>query len=162
MAVHHRSGGPRWISRALKRLDLIAGRMGVSIVYDELDDQSGIFVPDDMIVYIDHRIEGKDRINYLLHELGHVSIYIDALTRDRFNVFDDDALTPRQRLTLVEEEFEAWHRGKGIARVAGIMLDESFEIIREQSLMSYMKWCASDGYAKHEHSDSSDSCEAKQ
>jgi hypothetical protein len=140
-----KSGGLRWIARAIRRLTRLAENWEIDVAFEELDGISGMFVPSEMTIYMDARLKGRDRVNYLLHELGHASIHIDGLTRDRFNVFDTDATTPRERLTLVEEEFEAWHRGRAIARHAGIKLDDSYELARERSMMSYLRWCVSDG-----------------
>jgi hypothetical protein len=148
MTTIAKSGGPRWITRAIRRLVRLAEGWDIEVGFEELEGLSGIFIPEDMTIFIDSRVKGRDRVNYLLHEMGHASIHIDGLTRDRFNVFDEDAKTASERLTLVEEEFEAWHRGRMIARRAGIKLDESYEQAREKSMMSYLRWCVSDGHAK--------------
>jgi endonuclease I len=51
--------------------------------------------------------------------------------------------TDKYRISLIEEEFEAWKRGKRLAKRLGIQLDEArFEKHKAQCLMSYINWGA--------------------
>ena len=51
--------------------------------------------------------------------------------------------TDKYRISLIEEEFEAWKRGKRLAKRLGIQLDEArFEKHKAQCLMSYIHWGA--------------------
>lgn len=147
MRLLAKSSEPLWIKKALKRLVRLAETWGIEVVFAELDRVAGEFVPDDMEISIEQDQSSRSKLNYLLHELGHAQIHLEGLTRDRY-IGWDDSTTPRERLSLIEEEFEAWHRGRLIARRMGIVLDESYEEAREVALMSYVRWCARDPLAQ--------------
>tara|TARA_R110002110_G_scaffold297366_1_gene511475 strand:+ start:85 stop:531 length:447 start_codon:yes stop_codon:yes gene_type:complete len=84
----------------------------------------------------------------LLHECGH------ALIRENWTKFQKEFpahaacgydrrknRTDGYRVSLVEEEYEAWKRGKRLAKRLGIELDEErFEKHKTKCLMSYMHW----------------------
>ena len=84
----------------------------------------------------------------LLHECGH------ALIRENWTKFQKEFpahaacgydrrknRTDGYRVSLVEEEYEAWKRGKRLAKRLGIQIDEErFEKHKTKCLMSYMHW----------------------
>jgi len=90
----------------------------------------------------------ENKLYGLLHECGH------ALIRENWNKFQKEFpahaacgydhrknRTDGYRVSLVEEEYEAWKRGKRLAKRLGIELDEErFEKHKTKCLMSYMHW----------------------
>ena len=84
----------------------------------------------------------------LLHECGH------ALIRENWTKFQKEFpahaacgydrrknRTDGYRVSLVEEEYEAWKRGKRLAKRLGIELDEErYEKHKTKCIMSYMHW----------------------
>ena len=84
----------------------------------------------------------------LLHECGH------ALIRENWTKFQKEFpahaacgydrrknRTDGYRVSLVEEEYEAWKRGKRLAKRLGIQIDEErFEKHKTKCIMSYMHW----------------------
>jgi hypothetical protein len=144
----------RWPSRALAKVVKHAEALNVDVVFTELNHGGGAFsvLRDDwFVVQINSRLTSRARLNYLLHELGHASIYADGLTATRYTGWDD-AVDLKERLALVDEEFEAWARGRKIAKTLGIVLDDSYEEAMTYAMMTYVRWCAShEQTPPHEH-----------
>tara|TARA_R110000787_G_scaffold255563_2_gene360897 strand:- start:333 stop:779 length:447 start_codon:yes stop_codon:yes gene_type:complete len=90
----------------------------------------------------------EKRLYGLLHECGH------ALIRENWTKFQKEFpahaacgydrrknRTDGYRVSLVEEEYEAWKRGKRLAKRLGIELDEErYEKHKTKCIMSYMHW----------------------
>ena len=90
----------------------------------------------------------ENKLYGLLHECGH------ALIRKDWGKFSKEysarvagdwdgrkARSDRFRVATIEEEVEAWKRGKRIANRLGIELNEErFEIHKTECLMSYIRW----------------------
>ena len=86
----------------------------------------------------------------LLHEAGHVLVVAAGKSRndeDRFahgyNALLDPSVNKKflHKVEIVEEELEAWHRGKKLAKKLGITYDESvFYDDRSRSMKTYFAW----------------------
>lgn len=76
---------------------------------------------------------------FLLHELGHASIFHEGLTETRYKGDLRSKLLSR-RLSLLDEEFEAWHRAEHIAQKLGIELNARWRKCKHTHLMSYVDW----------------------
>tara|TARA_B100000683_G_scaffold238639_1_gene244654 strand:+ start:261 stop:704 length:444 start_codon:yes stop_codon:yes gene_type:complete len=90
----------------------------------------------------------EKKLYALLHECGH------ALIRENWSKFSKQFpahaecgydgrknRTDSYRVSLVEEEYEAWKRGKRLAKRLKIKFDEDrYEKHKVECLMSYMYW----------------------
>lgn len=86
------------------------------------------------------------QVAYLLHECGHHLISQHASEPNRFLMGygqTDAAITRtfQHRLACLEEEIEAWHRGRNLAKKLKLRIDEDIiDFIRVDCLKSYIKW----------------------
>ena len=87
----------------------------------------------------------------LLHECGHLLIDDRSKTtefrfRKGYYVTDENIKKLFiYRCTVVEEEFEAWSRGRKLAKKLGIKInDDAFDDLKSALLKTYMKWAIGD------------------
>jgi hypothetical protein len=83
----------------------------------------------------------------LLHELGHFLClknknYITASEKTK----SYSSLT--YRVAKVEEEFDAWKMGENFAKKNNLLLDKEFDMIKANSISTYMLWANN---RKHPH-----------
>ena len=121
-------------------------RLGYEVY--EGPDMQDVCMSDVKEINICSRKGVEKKLYALLHECGH------ALIRENWSKFSKEFpahaecgydgrknRTDSYRISLVEEEYEAWKRGKRLAKRLGIELDEKrFEKHKVQCLMSYMYW----------------------
>jgi len=105
------------------------------------------------VITICSRTGIENRLYGLLHECGH------ALIRENIAKFAKEyrpnyeggfdgrkARTVEYKVSTVEEEVEAWKRGKRLAIRLGIELDEErFDSHKAECLMTYLKWAVGSG-----------------
>ncbi|NBP04207.1 MAG: hypothetical protein EBU90_29780 [Proteobacteria bacterium] len=89
------------------------------------------------------------QVVYLLHECGHHLIHQHPGEPNRF-AMGYDQTDPRithtfqHRLACLEEEMEAWQRGRNLAKKLKLRIDDdALEYIRINCLKSYVKWAVS-------------------
>ena len=111
----------------------------------------GLYNNEEKTIYINSRQSIEKQLYILLHECGHLLIDDRSETTEhRFKngYYANDASVKRRfihRCTILEEEFEAWHRGRKLAIKLGIKVnDDSFSDLKAKFLKSYMKWALSD------------------
>jgi len=111
----------------------------------------GGYVEENKIIYINSKQSLEKQLFILLHECGHLLIDNNADNaefRFKYGYPTSDPNIKRKfvyRCTVIEEEFEAWHRGRKLATKLGIEIDdEKFSIIKAYMLKSYMKWALGD------------------
>jgi hypothetical protein len=111
----------------------------------------GAYVGKTRTIYINSTQSPEKQLFVLLHECGHLLIDNKTETtelRFRHGYPTDDPDVKRKfihRCTVVEEEFEAWHRGRKLAMKLGIQIDdERFSDLKASMLKSYMKWAVGD------------------
>lgn len=96
---------------------------------------------------------GKRRLYILLHEAGHTIIWARRNTKKiqgragRGHNPCAAAAGLRKGSTvsnigILEEEMEAWHIGRELAGQLGIALDNTFEKVKAEYLLGYVKWAA--------------------
>tara|TARA_R100000008_G_scaffold85144_1_gene74308 strand:+ start:793 stop:1236 length:444 start_codon:yes stop_codon:yes gene_type:complete len=90
----------------------------------------------------------ENRLYSLLHECGH------ALIRRNWSKFESEypahataeldrrkMKSEKYKASLIEEEVEAWKRGRRLAKRLGIYVDdEKFNKLKAKCLMSYFTW----------------------
>lgn len=104
-------------------------------------------------VLIDGRLSPPARLATLLHECGHVSIFLARRRSKRTRVagatWGEFLLSYGRckpgvsvgRVSEVQEELEAWDRGEALARRLRVRLARPvFERVRTRCMMSYVRW----------------------
>jgi len=128
--------------------DYAINRLGYDIV--EGSDVEDACWCDVKQITICSRMGIEKRLYALLHECGH------ALIRENWTKFAKEyaahaecgfdgrkARTNQYKISTIEEEVEAWKRGRRIAGRLGIELDEErFNEHKAECLMSYVAWAS--------------------
>lgn len=112
---------------------------------------AGVYQIEERTIYINSRQSLEKQLFVLLHECGHLLIDDRSETTERrfqHGYYSEDKDIRRKfihRCTVVEEEFEAWHRGLRLANKLGIQINErNFAALKAYMLKSYMKWALHD------------------
>lgn len=105
------------------------------------------------VVQINKRLSYPVKVATLMHECGHVSIFMSrtrnqslriagANFREFFLEVGRMSLRGRaSRLCVLEEEIAAWQRGEDLAKRLGVRFSRgAFERTRTLCLMTYVKW----------------------
>lgn len=113
---------------------------------------NAVYDPNTQTISINSRLAVEQQLYILLHECGHHLIG-DRDRHERFgmgyNVYDTaESRTLVHRVDVVDEELEAWHRGRRLAGRLKIKIDKNaFDSARAAYMKTYMKWCLRvDGY----------------
>lgn len=122
--------------------------------------EGGIYYPEQKSIKISGRLAPEKQFFFLLHECGHHLIG-DKEKHERFGMGYPREHDPNVKRTfhhrcdIVDEEFEAWHRGFKLARRLHLRIDkERFDKTRSEMLKSYFKWALRvDGYGKNDDDD---------
>lgn len=101
-------------------------------------------------ILISSRLGIEKRLYILIHELGHILIRnnqkkFQSEYSGHANVSLDRRCnwTKKFRVSTIEEEIEAWKRGKRVAKRLGIEInEEKFNKFKTNCLMSYIRWAA--------------------
>lgn len=103
------------------------------------------------IMVISSQLGPEKQFLYLLHECGH-SLINSSDNGGRFDkgyalqsvpVFNR---TAQHKVVCLEEEIEAWHRGKKLAKRLKLnMRQEEFDSLKTECLKTYLKWSVSRG-----------------
>lgn len=106
----------------------------------------GIYYVGRKEILISSRASPKVQLHYLLHECGHHLIKPDKSGRYSMGYENSDPKAQNRinhRIDVVDEEFEAWHRGWKLALRLGIMESEEkedYDVTRVKMLHSYLLW----------------------
>ena len=102
-------------------------------------------------IHINSRQSIENQLYTLLHECGHLLIDDRSQTtefrfRKGYYVLDDVVRKSFvHRISIVDEEFEAWARGRKLARKLGVKInDDVFDTLKAKFLKSYMLWAIGD------------------
>ena len=125
---------------------------GVTVSFGK--KQNGVYDTATKTIVISAHARPLRQVAYLLHECGHHLIGDDD-HHGRFEAgypYSEDPVaskTFKHKLSCLEEEMEAWHRGWKLAvRIDLQMNREQFDEVRLECLKTYVKWAASDGRKK--------------
>lgn len=120
-----------------------------SLSVDFVKKSGGFYHPVDKKITLSGRAAPRRQLYLLLHECGHCLIGDDKLKHERYGMgypmIDEPGVNRslHHRLDILEEEFEAWHRGWRLALRLKI-LDESdkpgFDELRTKFLLTYVRW----------------------
>lgn len=146
-----------WLNKTKNRnLSLIARKENFSAINDltllvdwcerkniELtfnSDTNGVFWPSDLLIEINYNMLPVNQVIWLLHECGHYLIYRNGSKRiNTFNKWYAERPNGHiDEVAYLDEEIDAWHRGKNLAKRLGINYDvHRFNRIRATSITSY-------------------------
>jgi hypothetical protein len=134
-------------ARGLDEVIRWAGGRGVSVAFTNRRD-AGVFSPDDKTIYINSTQTFERQLFVLLHECGHLLVGSERPgAHHRFKLgypsSDDPNLRGKfiHRCAVLEEEFEAWHRGHRLAKKLGIEIAEDrWAELKATFIKSYIKW----------------------
>lgn len=107
----------------------------------------GIYYPIKKEICISSQASPKTQLYLLLHECGHHLINPDSKYgrySKGYDISDPEVTkTTHHRLDVLEEEFEAWHRGWKLALRLNIATPdekETYDKLRVKMLKSYLLW----------------------
>lgn len=106
---------------------------------------AGVFYPEDKKIRVSGRSRPEIQVHVLLHECGHYLIG-DKEKHERYGMGypQEDPNVKRtfhHRCDILDEEFEAWHRGWRLAQRLELGLEKSrFDQTRTKFLKTHMMW----------------------
>ena len=102
---------------------------------------------EDRTIYIHTRQGIENQVYSLLHECGHLLIFLDNKSFERSYPMYAYAATKRQegtnkwKVSVIAEEYEAWKRGRKLAAKLNIPVDKKkYDKAMTDAIMSYIKW----------------------
>lgn len=148
--------GPKARARLDEDLVAIAGiaavaswceKRGISITFTNRRD-GGLLSPDEKMIQVNSTQTYERQLFVLLHEAGHLLIGSHSPSNlHRFRLGYPSAHDPDlnskfvHRCAILEEEFEAWHRGRRLARKLQIAINEDrWNETKAEFLKTYIKW----------------------
>jgi len=134
-------------ARGLDEVVRWAGGRGVSVAFTNRRD-AGVFSSEEKTIYINSTQAFERQLFVLLHECGHLLVGSEKPgAHHRFKLgypsSDDPNLRGKfiHRCAVLEEEFEAWHRGHRLAKKLGIEIAEDrWAKLKATLIKSYIKW----------------------
>lgn len=136
-------------ARNLAKLVDWCGKRGLEVLFTR--HENGTYDEIDKIILIAANALPEKQVFYLIHECGHHLIHQHPGNPNRFELgYDqtDPEILRRfdHRLACLEEEIEAWQRGRNLARKLRLKLDEeALNQLRVHCLHSYTKWACKKG-----------------
>jgi len=118
------------------------------IQVDYAQDNDNAYYQDLSLIEINTRQNFKCRLHTLLHEAGHVILRLGPdptefktnfpFMRDRSAMKREDKF---HRIDVMREEVLAWEKGRDIARMLDITIDEKkWSKHRQEALAAYVEW----------------------
>lgn len=120
------------------------------VTVDFVKKQCGTYYSGTKTITISSRLSPRNQVIVLLHECGHHLIGPSG-DSDRFQmgyaqVDHEITKTFHHRVSCLEEEMEAWHRGWRLSCRLALRVDrEVFDEYRLKCLKSYIKWTIKPG-----------------
>jgi len=128
-------------------------KQGYTVTFGRTDS-GGEIDSDAKTILICSHLSPENQVYNLAHECGHLLIG-DRPKDERFGMgYNTDNADERKtlvhRIDVVDEELEAWDRGRKLARRLGIRIDSKrFNKARATYIKTYMKWALKvDGHGK--------------
>lgn len=120
-----------------------------SLVVEFRKQHGGVYYTSQGRITISDGASPKLQLHYLLHECGHHLIG-PKRRGERFGMgygLDDERLlrSPHHKLDVIEEEFEAWHRGWNLGRKLRIVTRKDrvcYDDTRIKMLRTYIDWAS--------------------
>lgn len=134
---------------AVKNLSTLVewcGRRGLQVIFAK--HENGTYDECACTITIAANASIEKQVFYLIHECGHHLISQHPGDPNRFlagyNQIDSHVVrTFQHRLACLEEEMEAWQRGRNLAKKLNLKLDEeALEKLRVHCLRTYVNWAS--------------------
>lgn len=133
----------------LNKLINWCGTRGLQVVFSKR--ANGVYDSESKTITISCQTFPQKQLGFLLHECGHHLIGMKE-QNDRFGMGYPKGEDPSvaklltHKIAILEEECEAWERGRRLAKRLKLSLVwEEFDALRIECLKSYVLWVA-DGY----------------
>jgi hypothetical protein len=155
------SSEPTDLSQKLKQVeslgDLISWCEARGLTVRFVRKSGGTYLGEKKLVTLASRADVETQLYLLLHECGHFLIGGRDKT-ERFGMgysMEDEPGIKRKfvhKIDVVDEEFEAWHRGLKLGTRLGLCVDkERYDVIRCKYLRTYLKWALNvDGFGRED------------
>jgi len=102
---------------------------------------------EDKTIYINTRQGVESQLYSLLHECGHLLIYLGQQGfKEEYPMYAYAATkrqegTKKYKISVIGEEYEAWRRGRKLAKRLNIEVNKNkFDSTMARNLMTYFKW----------------------
>jgi len=110
--------------------------------------KEGSYYSETQKIHINQRLKPETQLYVLLHECGHHLIgYKERHERYGMGYTVEDASIKRSlihRIDVLDEELEAWHRGRKLAGRLCISIDKKqFDRVRAKMVKTYVRWTIS-------------------
>lgn len=108
----------------------------------------GMYVSEDRTVYMSGRLSPQKQVAVLLHECGHHLCEVSD-SHERFAAGYPEKRpgmkkTWKHKISCLEEEMEAWHRGWKLSRKLDLSITRRvFDDVRVDCIKSYVTWSTS-------------------
>lgn len=119
-------------------------KRGLEVLFTK--HENGTYDEVEKLIIIAANALPEKQVFYLIHECGHHLIHQHPGNPNRFelgyNETDPVAMKKfNHRLACLEEEMEAWQRGRNLAKKLRLKLDEEgLNKLRVHCLQSYIRW----------------------
>ena len=128
-----------------------AGRRGVKVSFNWTGAMDGKWVPETRTIEVSCRCVPEYQLYTFLHEAGHFLVqdartfrtpYIKRYGEGYIKGYGPKLINDfGYRLAVLDEELEAWHRGRKLARRLNLVIDDSrFIVRRKRMLKTYVHW----------------------
>lgn len=136
---------------SLDRLVSWCARRGVTVEFTNRRE-AGVYSSEEKTIFINSTQTYEHQLFILLHESGHLLIGSEnSKESHRFKLGYPSSYDPTwkgkfvHRCIILEEEFEAWHRGKKLAKKLEIEInEEGWNDIKSRFIKSYLRWAMKD------------------
>ena len=121
-----------------------AKKQGYSVKFKSVDG-GGEVDDENKVIWVCHSFTPEHQFYVLAHECGHILIG-ERERGARFSMTSTptsvtEKKTLHYRIEVIDEELEAWERGRKLAGRLGIRIDKKkFHKFRVKYLQSYLKW----------------------
>jgi hypothetical protein len=135
----------------MQRLEKWLEQRNFSLEVEVGADDSVCF--EERTVYINSKTTKNAQLSTLLHECGHVHIFMERQRCKRRRcggatwsqwkrLPDTNRLPLKDKILTVAEEIEAWDRGLDLRKKLRIRVPlRTYRMVQTRSLMTYVRWC---------------------
>lgn len=125
-----------WLVQLTKLINFSKEKFNLVIDYDSETNTSTAY--SDGKIVLASKLVPRKLFYHLLHELGHIVLWKKSWYKEKYGKKKNYG-SNAYKLRIVEEEIDAWNIGEQIAIREGYELDEWFDVVRAQAIMSYVK-----------------------
>lgn len=130
-----------WL-RELRKLERYCNKKGYAVIYKPVKLDAIYYQENRIVIGTNHSDEIA--LYCLLHEMGHAILFGREKTYERefdhvYHNFSRQSMT--YRLTIIQEELDAWKEGLKLANRLKIKVDRrKYEIYKTKCISTYLSW----------------------